>query len=100
MAGVIEGDQHRGQAGLDLDDGQRAVELVKPHALLADSSPVAARVEDQVRSLHPLGRAGRPAEVADAIRYLLSDEASFINGAILAVDGGRSALGPDPEQVS
>jgi NAD(P)-dependent dehydrogenase (short-subunit alcohol dehydrogenase family) len=43
--------------------------------------------------------AGRPAEAADAVRYLLSDDASFINGAVLAVDGGRSALGPDPEQA-
>ena len=69
-------------------------------ALLASGSLVAAQVEDQVRALHPLGRAGRPAEAADAVRYLLSDEASFINGAILAVDGGRSALGLDPEQAS
>jgi NAD(P)-dependent dehydrogenase (short-subunit alcohol dehydrogenase family) len=49
--------------------------------------------------LHPLGRAGRPGEAADAVRYLLSDEASFVNGAVLAVDGGRAALGPDPEQA-
>ena len=68
-------------------------------ALLASGGPAAARTEDQVRALHPLGRAGRPAEAADAVRYLLSDEASFINGVILAVDGGRSALGPDPEQA-
>jgi NAD(P)-dependent dehydrogenase (short-subunit alcohol dehydrogenase family) len=68
-------------------------------ALLASGGPAAEQVEQQVRALHPLGRAGRPAEAADAVRYLLSDEASFINGAILAVDGGRSALGPDPEQA-
>ncbi len=36
---------------------------------------------------------------ADAVRYLLSGQASFINGAVLAVDGGRAALGPDPEQA-
>jgi enoyl-[acyl-carrier-protein] reductase (NADH) len=52
-----------------------------------------------VRALHPLGRPGRPREAADAVRYLLSDEASFINGTVLAVDGGRSALGLDPEQA-
>jgi NAD(P)-dependent dehydrogenase (short-subunit alcohol dehydrogenase family) len=69
-------------------------------ALLSGGGPEAARAEDQVRALHPLGRAGRPWEAADAVRYLLSDEASFINGAVLAVDGGRSALGPDPEQAS
>jgi hypothetical protein len=31
------------------------------------------------------------------VAYLLSDEAAFVNGAILPVDGGRSAYGPDPE---
>jgi hypothetical protein len=33
------------------------------------------------------------------VAFLRSDEASFINGAILPVDGGRSALGQDPEEV-
>lgn len=38
--------------------------------------------------LHPLGRIGRPEEVADAIVYLASPMASFITGAALLVDGG------------
>jgi NAD(P)-dependent dehydrogenase (short-subunit alcohol dehydrogenase family) len=68
-------------------------------ALLASGGPDAARAEEQIRALHPLGRPGRPGEAADTVRYLLSDEASFINGAVLSVDGGRSALGLDPEQA-
>lgn len=40
------------------------------------------------RSAHPIGRLGEPVEVANAIAYLLSDEASFATGAILSVDGG------------
>jgi NAD(P)-dependent dehydrogenase (short-subunit alcohol dehydrogenase family) len=68
-------------------------------ALLAGPGPAAAHTEQQLRALHPLGRPGRPEEAADAIRYLLSDQASFINGTVLPVDGGRSALGPDPEQA-
>jgi NAD(P)-dependent dehydrogenase (short-subunit alcohol dehydrogenase family) len=50
-----------------------------------------------MRLLHPLGRVGRTEEVAAAVAHLLSDEASFINGAIVPVDGGRSVLGRDPE---
>jgi NAD(P)-dependent dehydrogenase (short-subunit alcohol dehydrogenase family) len=69
-------------------------------SLLAQSSPRdAARVEADIARLHPLGRIGRPPEVAAAVAYLLSEEASFINGVILPIDGGRSAAGQDPEQV-
>ncbi|HEY1472447.1 MAG TPA: SDR family oxidoreductase [Pseudolabrys sp.] len=39
----------------------------------------------------PLGRLGRPAEIADLCIYLLSDEASFITGADLPIDGGLTA---------
>jgi len=42
--------------------------------------------------LIPMGRVGRADELADAILFLASDEASYITGAALPVDGGRSAV--------
>jgi len=56
-------------------------------------------VDAQMAALHPLGRVGTSGEVADAVGYLLSPQASFINGVVLPVDGGRAALGADPEEV-
>ncbi len=50
-------------------------------------------VWDNVIARHPLGRIGRPEEVAAAVAFLASEDASFITGAILAVDGGSLAKG-------
>ena len=46
---------------------------------------------DQLASLAPAGRPASPDEIASAIVYLASDQASFVHGAVLAVDGGRAA---------
>ncbi|MDA2891383.1 SDR family oxidoreductase [Mycolicibacterium sp. BiH015] len=50
--------------------------------------PGGAEYLDAVQRMHPMGRLGEPAEVASAIAFLASDEASFITGAVLPVDGG------------
>ena len=44
--------------------------------------------EEQLATMHPIGRIGRSPEVAQLVCWLLSDEASFIQGETLAVDGG------------
>jgi NAD(P)-dependent dehydrogenase (short-subunit alcohol dehydrogenase family) len=53
--------------------------------------PGGAEYIEQIVRMHPMGRLGEPEEVARAIAFLASDEASFITGAILPVDGGYLA---------
>jgi meso-butanediol dehydrogenase/(S,S)-butanediol dehydrogenase/diacetyl reductase len=50
-----------------------------------------AATEADIVAMHPVGRAGRPDEVAAAAAFLASDDASFVTGVSLAVDGGLMA---------
>jgi NAD(P)-dependent dehydrogenase (short-subunit alcohol dehydrogenase family) len=47
---------------------------------------------DKVKERHPIGRFGQPHEIGEAVKWLLSDGASFVNGAAFAVDGGYLAI--------
>lgn len=46
--------------------------------------------EERFASMIPMGRTGKPEEVASVANFLVSDDASYINGAILTIDGGQS----------
>jgi cyclopentanol dehydrogenase len=56
------------------------------------TEPLPQEVWDQFESAHPMKRAGRAEEVANAVLFLASDESSFITGAELNVDGGYTAV--------
>ena len=50
------------------------------------------RCQVEVDALHPLGHIGEPDDIAWACVYLASDEAKFVTGAELVVDGGWTAV--------
>ena len=56
----------------------------------ATSDPDKVTNNDAGASAAPIGRMGQPHEVATLIAFLLSDEASFITGACVNIDGGMS----------
>ena len=65
------------------------VNVVAPGPIATDMlSALPEDQQDAYADAVPLGRLGRPEEIAAAVRFLASDEAGYITGAVLPVDGG------------
>lgn len=60
--------------------------------MLKGAMEVDPGLEPALAAVHPMNRFAQPTEIAGAVRWLLSDEASFTTGASFAVDGGHSAV--------
>lgn len=94
-------DQFTRCAALDLAPKQVRVNSVNPGVTVTNLHKRSGMQEEQYnefleksKQTHALGRAGDPEEVAKAIVYLASDDASFVTGVSLPVDGGRHAMCP------
>jgi NAD(P)-dependent dehydrogenase (short-subunit alcohol dehydrogenase family) len=68
------------------------VNAVSPGPTRTEGAAVLGEALDQLAAAAPAGRVGLPEEIASAIVYLASDEASFVQGVLLPVDGGRVAV--------
>ena len=89
------------QLALDYAEHDIRVLAVNPGTIdtpLVDEAVAAAGGDETamrsgMAAAHPLGRIGRPEEIAEAVLFLASDRASFMTGESVCVDGGLMALG-------
>ncbi|WP_370972031.1 SDR family NAD(P)-dependent oxidoreductase [Amycolatopsis sp. cg9] len=101
----------RGMAGMALYGSSKASVELLTKAWAAEFGPSGVRVNavspgptrtegtaafgdglDELAAAGPAGRVAAPAEIAAAIAYLVTDDSSFVQGAVLPVDGGRLAV--------
>ena len=100
-----------GQAGMALYSSSKAALTLLTKTWAAEYGPSGVRVNavspgptrtegtagmgdalDALASTTPHGRPGQPEDIAHAIAYLAGDDAAYVHGAVLAVDGGRTAV--------
>ena len=68
------------------------VNAVSPGPTRTPGTEPIADARDKLATTAPMGRTADPDEIASAVVFLASDDASYVNGAVLAVDGGRTAV--------
>lgn len=85
LVGLVRG------AAIDLAPRAITVNNVQPGPTATDMNPADGPFTDWLLQRIPLGRFGKDAEVAGLVAYLATDEAAFITGASLTVDGGYTA---------
>jgi NAD(P)-dependent dehydrogenase (short-subunit alcohol dehydrogenase family) len=81
---------------LAVEYGARGIRVNAVAPGTVDTGRFDAATERELARVHPLGRVARPDEVAATIVHLLSDDASFVTGATIPVDGGRTVLAHEP----
>jgi NAD(P)-dependent dehydrogenase (short-subunit alcohol dehydrogenase family) len=64
------------------------VNAVAPGLVEKEKAPRPAEMVETVVAQTPLGRIGRPGDIAGAVTFLLSEDAAFVTGQVLAVTGG------------
>ena len=73
-------------------DGIRAVAIAPGYIKTPLMETLSKEVVDKLVGLHPIGRLGEPIEVARTVLFLASDDASFITGITLPIDGGYTSV--------
>ena len=79
-----------------LDYGRRGIRVnaLTPGPIVTERlAALEPREREKISAFVPIGRLGRPEEVAATVAWLLSEQSSFINGAVIPVDGGKLAAG-------
>lgn len=76
------------EAARDLGSKNITVNLIQSGHIDTDMNPDNTEFAENIKKYIALGRYGKPEEIASAVTFLASEEASYITGSVLTVDGG------------